>query len=140
MMNNLFKSIGVIFLGVFVTVIFSHGTDFILEYLGIFPTIGQSEFDTWMYILAIIYRTLFSAVAGYLVASLAPDRPMRLVIILGIVGTTAAALGVIAAVSTGLVVWYPVMIAVLAFPSVWAGGKVQLMHQSAGLESKPEIT
>lgn len=140
MMNNLFKSIGVIFLGVFFTVIFSHGTDFILEYLGIFPTIGQSEFDTWMYVFAIIYRTFYSAVAGYLVAALAPDRPMRLVIILGIVGTIAATLGVVAAVSTGLIVWYPIMLAVFAFPSVWAGGKVQLMQQSTGLHSKPEIT
>lgn len=140
MTNNLFKSIGVIALGVFITVLFSHSTDFILEYLGIFPTIGQSEFDTWMYFIALIYRTFFSAVAGYLVASLAPDRPMRLVIILGIVGTIAAILGVVAAVSTGLIVWYPVMIAVLAFPSVWAGGKVRVMHQSAGLQSKTEIT
>ncbi|NGP87111.1 hypothetical protein [Fodinibius halophilus] len=126
MNKDLLKSIGTVIAGILITVIFSNGTDFVLEWLGVFPAIGQAEFDAWMFILAIIYRTIYSATAGYLVAALAPNRPMRHVIILGIIGTIAATLGVLASISKGFVVWYPIVLAVLAFPSVWVGGKMNV--------------
>jgi hypothetical protein len=120
------KGSGAILAG-FIFIVVSHtATDFVLEKRGIFPPPQQGFTVTWMVVTATIYRTIYTVIGGYITAALAPDPPMRYVIILGVIGL---ALGTIAAIVTIPMklgpAWYPVALAVLALPSVWLGGKLR---------------
>lgn len=124
-MKETAKSIGAILSGLMIVVILSNGTDYGLQFLGIFPDVGQGKFEVWMYIVAVIYRTIYSIMAGYITAAIAPNQPMKKVFILGILGTIAATLGILAAIANEMTIWYPALLAIFAFPSVWLGGKLQ---------------
>lgn len=125
MKNKTLKSIGAVLSGFITVFILSVVTDMILESLGIFPPPEQGLFITWMLILALIYRTIYTVLGGYVTAKLAPVNPMRHVKILATIGTIAAILGLVATWGKGLgPEWYPILLAVFAFPSVWYGGKL----------------
>ena len=121
---NTLKSIGAVLAG-FIFVLVSHtGTDAILEKFGIFPPPDQGIFITWMLVVALGYRMFFTVVGGAITAALAPQNPMKHVAILGIIGT----LGGIAGIFVGWNLsqhWYPIALAVTAFPCVWLGGKLK---------------
>jgi hypothetical protein len=58
--------------------VLSIGTDVILENLGVFPPQNEpASYVGWMLMLALIYRSVYAVVGGYVAATLAPDRPMR---------------------------------------------------------------
>jgi hypothetical protein len=123
---KILKGIGAILAG-FIFIVVSHtATDFVLEKIGIFPPPEQGFNVTWMVVTATIYRSLYTVIGGYITAALAPDPPMRYVMILGFIGL---ALGTIAAIVTIPMhlgpAWYPIALAVLALPSVWLGGKLR---------------
>jgi hypothetical protein len=123
---KILKGIGAILAG-FIFIVISHtATDFVLEKLGIFPPPQQGFNVTWMVVTATLYRTIYTVIGGSITAALAPDPPMRYVMILGVIGL---ALGTIAAIVTIPMklgpAWYPVALAVLALPSVWLGGKLR---------------
>lgn len=92
---NTAKSIGAILAGFITVFVLSTATDFVLESLGIFPPIGQGIFVTWMLLVAFVYRSIYTIAGGYVTARLAPNRPMRHAIILGIVGIVAGSIGVV---------------------------------------------
>lgn len=122
---NILKSIGAVVAGFLTVVLLSIGTDWVVEHLGIFPPpSAEGLYITWMLVLALAYRTIFTVAGGYVTAWLAPSNPMRLVIILGILGTLGGIGGVIGGWNLSAH-WYPIAIAVLAFPSVWVGGKLR---------------
>ncbi len=75
-------------------------------------------------LLALAYRTAYTIFAGYLTARLAPSAPMRHVTVVAVLGTIAGTAGAIAAISMADLGpnWYPIALAVTAFPSVWLGG------------------
>ena len=123
-MKNTLKSIGAVVAGFVTVVILSLLTDTILEQLGVFPPIGTGLFVTWMLVLAFVYRSIYAVVGGYVTASLAPDRPMRHVTILGVIGIIGGTLGVIAGWDLSAH-WYPIALAVTAFPLTWWGGKLK---------------
>ena len=122
--SSTLKSIVSVIAGFLIVVVLSMGTDWILETLYIFPPVSdQGLFVTWMLAFALLYRTIFTVLGGYVTARLAPNMPMRHVIILAIFGT----MGGIAGIFTGWDLsahWYPIALALLAFPSVWIGGKI----------------
>lgn len=118
------KSIGAILAGFIVVVLLSIGTDFILESLGIFPSPDQGLFITWMLMLAFAYRFIYTVLGGYATASLAPSAPMKHVRILGIIGTIAGTIGVFVGWNLSDH-WYPIALAVTAYPSTWLGGKLK---------------
>ena len=118
------KRIGAVLAGFLTVVILSTATDFLLESLGIFPPIGQGLFITWMLILAFIYRSVYTVLGGYITAKLAPDRPMRHAIILGIVGIVAGSIGVVAGWNMSAH-WYPIALVIGALPCTWFGGKLR---------------
>lgn len=123
---NLLKGIGAIFAGMIFIVVSHTGTDFVLERFGVFPPPEQGFHVTWMVVTATIYRTIYTVVGGYITAALAPDPPMRYVIILGLIGLTLGTLAAIATIPMKLgPAWYPIALAVLALPSVWLGGKLR---------------
>ncbi len=123
---NILKGIGSILAGIIFIVVTHSVTDLVLEKLGIFPPPEQGLHTTWMVVTATIYRTFYTIIGGYVTAALAPNPRMRYVVILGIFGTVAGILGAIITIPMGLgPAWYPIALAVLAFPSVWAGGKLK---------------
>ena len=124
------KSIGAVLAGFIVVVLLSVGTDWVLETIGIFPPLSeQGLYVTWMLGLALFYRTLYTILGGYVTAKLAPINPTRHVVILGILGTLGGLAGVVAGWNLSAH-WYPIALAVLAFPSVWLGGLLHKPHVS----------
>jgi hypothetical protein len=123
---KLLKGIGAILAG-FVFIVVTHtATDFVLEKLGISPPPEEGFHVTGMVVTATIYRTIYTIAGGYITAALAPDPPMRYVIILGIIGLVIGTVAARATIPMKLgPVWYPVALAVLALPSVWLGGKLK---------------
>jgi hypothetical protein len=131
MNTNTFKSIGAV-LAAFVTVFaLSIGTDFVMEAAGIFPSFKEQQehgfHAWWMLSLALIYRSIYAVVGGYVTAALAPSRPMRHVMVLGVIGLVSATLGTIANWDkmTGSTAWYPILLILLTLPCVWLGGKLK---------------
>lgn len=122
-MKNIFKSIGAVLAGFLTVVILSIATDMVLEKLGIFPSPDMGLFIPWMLGLALAYRIVFTVIGGYVTARLAPNRPMRHVTILATIGVIAGILGVIAGWNLSAH-WYPIAIAVTAFPCTYWGGKL----------------
>jgi hypothetical protein len=79
-----------------------------------------------MVVTATIYRSIFTVGGGYITAALAPNPPMRYVMILGIIGLALGTLAAIVTIPMGLgPAWYPIALAVLALPCVWLGGKLK---------------
>lgn len=122
---NVFKSIGAVLAGFIAVFILSVGTDMILETLGIFPPQSEPKlFIGWMLVVAFIYRSIYAIIGGYVTAMLAPYSPMRHVLALGILGTIGGVAGVIAGWNLSAH-WYPIALAVTAFPLVWFGGTLR---------------
>jgi hypothetical protein len=126
------KGIGAILAGMIFIVISHTGTDFVLEKLGIFTMPNEGFHTTWMVVTATIYRCLYTVVGGYITAALAPNPPMRYVMILGIIGLVMSTLAAIATIPLGIApAWYPIALAVTALPCVWLGG---LLHRAKHAE------
>jgi hypothetical protein len=117
------KSIGAVVAGFLTVVLLSVVTDAILEKTGVLPPVSGAPYVTWMLLLALAYRSVFTVAGGYVTARLAPDRPMRLVTILGILGTIGGIAGVVGGWNLSAH-WYPIALAIGAFPCVWLGGKL----------------
>jgi hypothetical protein len=129
MNKNTFKSIGAILAGFITVFVLSVLTDLVLEKLGIFPPQTQPEAYTWwMLLIALIYRSIYSVAGFYLTATLAPNRPMRHAILLGIIGTLFAALGAMANWNLSAH-WYPVLLVLVTLPCAWLGGRLVEMRK-----------
>lgn len=148
---SILKNVSALVAGFATVALLSMATDSVFIRIGIFPEQSQGvPYVSSLLIIALLYRTLFTVVGGYVTARLAPEKPMRLVYILGVLGTLAAIGGVIVGWNLSAH-WYPIALAVLAFPSVALGGwiferssrgKVSGMRHasSAAPEQKKEIT
>ncbi len=115
------------------TAILSLGMDVVLHAAGVFPPWGQPMGDA-LFVLASAYRLVFTVGGGYLTARLAPERPMRHVLILGGIGVVAATIGLAAAWNAGPALgprWYPVLLVVTALPCVWLGGRIGISRGGA---------
>lgn len=124
---QILKGIGAVLVGMLFIIATHTGTDFVLESLGIFTPPDQGFHTTWMVVTATIYRSIYSVAGGYITATLAPNRPMRYVLILGIIGTVAGTLAAIVTIPMGIApTWYPIALAILALPCVWFGGKLRI--------------
>lgn len=129
MKTNVLKSILAVFCGLLTVVILSNGTDMILEATGIYPTVAEQRvlgFKTpWMAGLALTYRLIFLVIGGYVVAYLAPSKPILHVVILGSIGTVVGALGAIA--SWGFAPgWFLLSPVILGIPFVVMGAKIRV--------------
>jgi hypothetical protein len=129
--RSLGRSAAAFAVAIIANVVLSVGTDQVLHVLHVYPPWGEPMYDASLNLLALSYRVVFSILSGYLVARLAPHSPMRHTVILGAIAVVLSALGVVATLTQELgPVWYPIALAVLAFPCVWIGG---ILHeQSAG--------
>jgi hypothetical protein len=90
--------------------------------------LGQPTSDPLL-LLATAYRTLYGVFSSYVVARLAPDKPMQHVLLGGIIGLVVSVGGAVATWNTGLGShWYPLTLIALAMPAAWTGGKLRLMQ------------
>ena len=121
------RSVGAVVAGFVLTAGLSLGMDAVMHAAGVFPPWGEPMSDG-LYAWATVYRIAFTVAGGYLTARLAPRRPMRHVIALGVVGLAAATAGAAATWNAGPAFgprWYPLALVVTALPCVWAGGLLQ---------------
>jgi hypothetical protein len=119
------KSIGAVAAGFVAVFVLSVGTDAALEKLGVFPDPKQGLFVTWMLLLALAYRSLYTIFGGFLTALLAPGRPMRHAIILGLIGLAFSIVGTIANPGKGPL-WYPIALVIITLPAVWLGATLRV--------------
>jgi hypothetical protein len=126
--RNIGRSIRALLAGFAVDVVLSIGTDMALHGVGLYPALGQPMSDPLL-LLATAYRTVYGVIASYVIARLAPERPMRHAMIGGMVGLAVSIAGAAATWNRGLGPhWYPLALTVLALPQAWVGGKLRALQ------------
>jgi len=130
--KNTLKSIGAVLAGMLAGIILTIVTDIVLHAVGVFPPWGNSMvgFDGPL-LLATVYRTVYGVLASYIIARIAPDRPMRHALVGGFIGLVVSILGAAVTWNKGPAFgphWYPLALIVLAMPQAWAGGKLRVMQ------------
>jgi len=124
------RSIGALLAGFFAGVILSLGTDVVLHTTGVFPPWGEPVAGPLL-LLATAYRTVYSVVSSYIIARLAPARPMQHALLGGAVGLVVSTLGAVLTWNRGPAFgphWYPLALIVFAMPSAWLGGRLLGVH------------
>lgn len=77
-----------------------------------------------MLVLALAYHLIYIVMGGYVTAKLAPQDPMKHVTILAVIGTIAGTIGFFVGWNMSEY-WYPIALAVTAFPCILYGGTLQ---------------
>jgi len=122
------RSIGAVIGGILAGVIPTIIADIVLHAVRVFPPLGQPTSDGPL-MLATAYRIVFSLMGSYVIARLAPYRPMQHAFVGGFVGVIVSTIGAVATWNRGLGPhWYPVALIVTALPCAWLGGKLYLMR------------
>lgn len=119
------RSVLAVFAGFVVVFVLSLGTDQVLHVLNVYPPWGEPMYDPRLNLLALGYRLIFNTFGSYLIARLAPQKPMKHVWIGACIGFVMSMLGVVAGMTRDLgPMWYPVALAISAFPTAWLGGRL----------------
>ena len=101
--------------------------DQLFHLVGVYPPWGEPMPAAAPNALALGYRIVLGIAAGWIVARLAPHAPLRHAAVVGALATVVATAGAVVAI-TGFDLgpdWYPIALAVSAFPTVWVGA---LLH------------
>ena len=128
--HALARSIGAILAGIVAAIILSLVTDMLMYKVGLLPQAGQSPGSNALAI-ATVYRTIYGIFGSYIAARLAPNRPMKHALLLGVLGFIVSVVGAAATWNRQPSLgphWYPVALIVLALPTAWAGGKLRMMQ------------
>jgi hypothetical protein len=129
------RSVLAVLAGMVVGIAITLGTDQILHLVGVFPRWGASMvgFDVAL-LLATAYRTVYGVLGSYIMARLAPDKPMMHALVGGFIGLVVSILGAAATWNKGPAFgphWYPLALIVLAMPQAWIGGKLYEIQSRA---------
>ena len=117
------QSVVALLAGFAAVVVLSLAADTVFHMLGVYPAGGQAMNEVGDNVLALAYRCVFGTLGSYIAARLAPTRPMGHALILGLIGTALATLGVVATWNLNLGPhWYPIALVVTALPCAWIGG------------------
>ncbi len=122
--RRLWRGVGAVLVGLFAVIVLSIATDIVLHATGIFPPWGQPMADA-LFLLATAYRVVYAVAGSYIAARLAPDRPMRHALALGVVGLALSIVGAMATWGRGPAfgpAWYPLALVLTALPCAWLGG------------------
>ena len=124
------RSIGAVLAGILAGVIITIATDALMHVVGLFPPLGQTM-SNQLFLLATAYRIVYGVLGSYVIARLAPDRPVQHALVGGVLGLVVSTVG--AVVTWNRVPslgphWYPVALIVTALPCAWLGGKLRLME------------
>lgn len=124
--RHVLRSIGAVIAGLLVIIIITTATDSVMHATGVFPLAGEPMTNA-LWLLATAYRIVYGVAGSYIAARLAPDRPMRHALALGVVGLVLSIAGAVATWDRGPGFgpkWYPLALVVIAIPSAWLGGKL----------------
>ena len=124
--RGILRSVGAVLAGLLFIIIITTATDALLHATGIFPPWGQPMSDS-LFVLALAYRIVYGIAGGYLTARLAPDKPVKHAVVLGIIGFVLSLGGTVATWNRGPEFgpkWYPVSLMLIAIPTAWLGGKL----------------
>lgn len=129
------RYIGATLAGLLSVAILSVATDSAMEQLHIFPPQDiPGAYTTWMLCLALLYRSIYTIIGGYLTVIISPHedpRPLYAVMALGAIGGTA---GAIFGWDLGHH-WYPVSLAITGPLFVWLGGEIAIyLHRKPKYE------
>jgi len=138
--THVLQSIGAVLAGILVGVMLTIATDLVLHKAGVFPPIGQPASSPSL-LLATLYRTVYSIVGSYLIARLAPNKPMKHALASGVIGVIVSTLGAVLTWNKGPAFgphWYPVALIVLAMPTAWTGAKIREaeIHKPQAISAK----
>ena len=89
-------------------------------------------------LLATVYRTVYGVLGSYIIARLAPDRPMQHALVGGFLGLVVSIVGAAVTWNKGPAFgphWYPLALIVLAMPRAWAGGRLHEMLSRARVDA-----
>jgi hypothetical protein len=126
-MHRTLRSLGAVLAGLLVIVVITTGTDGALHATGVFPPAGQPMSNA-LWLLATAYRIVYGIAGGYIAAWLAPDRPLRHALLLGVIGMLVSIVGAVLTWNRGPAFgprWYPLALIALAIPCAWFGGKLR---------------
>jgi peptidoglycan/LPS O-acetylase OafA/YrhL len=122
--RRILRRIGAVLAGLIVVALLDLGIDSLLHATGVYPPWFQ-PMSTPLWLLAIGYRTIDGITGGYIVAWLAPDRPVAHALVLGVIGIVLSTLGVVATWNKGPEFgpkWYPLALVGIALPCALIGG------------------
>lgn len=122
------RSILAVVAGIVAGIVLSAGTDSGLHAIGVSPS-PKEHWPNSLLVLATVYRAIYGTLAGWIIARLAPNRPMGHSLVAGALGLAASSLGAAAAwKTTAGQHWYPVVLALTALPTAWLGAKLWLVQ------------
>ena len=134
--GHLGRSILAIVAGIVVGVVLTLITDAVLHRAGFFPPLGERTASGPLAV-ATAYRSVYSIFGSYVIAWLAPNKPMGHALISGWIGVIVSTAGAIATWNRDLGPhWYPLALIVTALPCAWAGAKLRIVQ----LRSQPAST
>jgi len=120
--RRLGRSVVAVLIGILVGAALSLGVDEILHMMGVYPPWGKNMSDG-LFALATAYRLVFSVIGCYVIAWLAPYRPMLHALIGGAIGLVLCIAGAVATWNKDIGPhWYSVLLTVTALPCSWIGG------------------
>jgi hypothetical protein len=129
------RSIAALLAGFLFVIILSLCTDVVLHATAVFPPWGQPVAGSLL-LLATAYRIVYGVAGNYIMARLAPGRPMQHALVGGVIGVALSSIGAAATWNRGPAFgphWYPLALVALAMPQAWLGGKLRLMQLRAPL-------
>lgn len=118
------RRVGAVLAGLLVIVVLDLGIDLLMHASGIYPPWFQ-PMRASLWLLAIAYRTIDGITGGYIVARLAPDRPVHHALVLGLIGLVLSTAAVVGTWNKGPEFgprWYPLALVGLALPCALMGG------------------
>ena len=119
------RSILALLAGIVVGIVLSLGTDSILHAIGVAPSL-KVRWPNHLLVFAASYRSIYGIFCAYLIARLAPNRPMGHALLAGALGLVASTLGAVGAWNTTAGQhWYPVSLALTTLPTAWLGGRLR---------------
>jgi hypothetical protein len=129
------RSVLAVLAGIAVGAALSIGTDSLMRAAGIFPKLGQQMSDG-LFGLATAYRIVYGILGSYVIARLAPNRPMQHALIGGVLGLVVSIIGAVATWNRDMGPhWYAIAIAVTALPCACAGGKLRVMQARVAISA-----
>jgi len=124
MNTSVLKSAGAVAAGFVASVVLTMGTDTVLEQTGVLP-LGPHD-KLGLHLLEVAYRCVFTVFGGYLAARLAPNRPTRHALAVGVVGLIINVVGAVATWDMNLApAWFTTSLVLLALPLAWLGGTLR---------------
>ena len=114
--------IGAVLAGLLAIFAITTVTDIAMHATGIFPPWGQPMSGA-LFLVALAYRIVYGVLGCYIAARLAPDRPMRHVLALGVVGVVLSTAGAVAMWAAGPA-WYSLAVIGISMPCAWVGGRL----------------